>query len=63
MGNYKVEITGINTDKLKTLKSRETIELIRRMNSGEDVKDQIVMGNLKLVLSALKPYQIGRAHV
>lgn len=58
MGNYKVEITGINTDKLKTLKSRDTIELIKRMNKGEDVKDEIVMGNLKLVLSSLKPYRM-----
>lgn len=57
MSNYKVDITGIDTNSLKVLKSRETIELLKRMHEGEDVKDEIVMGNLKLVLSAVKPYR------
>lgn len=56
MSNFKVNITGIDTNKLKVLKSDETIELLKRLRAGENVKDEIVMGNLKLVLSAVKPY-------
>lgn len=57
MSNFKVNITGIDTNKLKVLKSDETIELLKRLRAGENVKDKIVMGNLKLVLSAVKPYR------
>ena len=57
MSNFKVNITGIDTNKLKVLKSDETIELLKRLRTGENVKDEIVMGNLKLVLSAVKPYR------
>lgn len=57
MSNFKVNITGIDTNKLKVLKSDETIELLKRLRAGENVKDEIVMGNLKLVLSAVKQYR------
>lgn len=57
MSNFKVNITGIDTNELKVLKSDETIELLKRLRAGENVKDEIVMGNLKLVLSAVKPYR------
>ena len=57
MSNFKVNITGIDTNKLKVLKSDETIELLKRLRAGENVKDEIVMGNLKLVLCAVKPYR------
>ena len=57
MSNFKVNITGIDTNKLKVLKSEETIDLLKRLRAGENVKDEIVMGNLKLVLSAVKPYR------
>ncbi len=57
MSNFKVNITGIDTNKLKVLKSDETIDLLKRLRAGENVKDEIVMGNLKLVLSAVKPYR------
>lgn len=57
MSNFKVNITGIDTNKLKVLKSDETIELLKRLRAGENVKDEIVMCNLKLVLSAVKPYR------
>lgn len=57
MSNFKVNITGIDTNKLKVLKSDETIELLKRLRAGENVKDEIVMSNLKLVLSAVKPYR------
>lgn len=57
MSNFKVNITGIDTNKLKVLKSDETIDLLKRLRAGENVKDEIVMANLKLVLSAVKPYR------
>lgn len=57
MSNFKVNITGIDTNKLKVLKSDETMDLLKRLRAGENVKDEIVMGNLKLVLSAVKPYR------
>lgn len=31
MGKYKVEITGIDTNKLKVLKNNETIELFKNI--------------------------------
>lgn len=57
MSGYKVDITGLDTNELKVLKSAETRALIARLQAGEDVKDAIVMGNLKLILSALKGYR------
>lgn len=58
MAKNKVEITGINTSKIKVLKKDEMKELFIRYQQGEkDVKEDLVNGNLKLVLSILKKYQ------
>ena len=56
MAKYKVEITGINTNDLKVLSNKENYELFKRLNNGEDVKEELVNGNLKLVLSVLKSF-------
>ena len=57
MSNYKVEITGINTSKLKVLKHQEMIELFKKYQSGDiTAKEEIISGNLKLVLSILKRF-------
>lgn len=57
MAKNKVEINGINTSNLIVLKHEEMIELFRRYKSGEgDVKDILVEGNLRLVLSILRKY-------
>lgn len=57
MSTYKVEITGIDTNKLKVLKNEETIELFKKYRNGDiSAKDEIVNGNLKLVLSILKKF-------
>ena len=57
MANYKVEITGINTNDLKVLKSEETLELFKKYQAGDlQAKEEIVNGNLKLVLSILKKF-------
>ena len=60
MGKYKVEITGIDTNKLKVLKNNETIELFKKYQKGDKLaKEEIVNGNLKLVLSIIKHYNSG----
>ena len=57
MSKYKVELTGINTSNLKVLTSEETKELFIRYNNGDELaKDELIRGNLKLVLSILKKF-------
>ena len=57
MSKYKVELTGINTSNLKVLTSEETKELFIRYNNGDELaKDELIKGNLKLVLSILKKF-------
>ena len=57
MGKYKVEITGINTSELKVLTQEEMTELFKRYKEGDKLaKDELVNGNLKLVLSILKRF-------
>lgn len=61
MGKYKVDITGINTNNLKVLKNNEMLELFKRYQNGEmQAKEDIVNGNLKLVLSIIKKYNNGK---
>ena len=58
MAINKVEITGINTSNLETIKSSEMERLfveLRKTNSKK-IRDKLVMSNLKLVLSILKKY-------
>ncbi len=53
----KVEICGVNTAKLKVLKNEETMELIRRAQTGDQqAKEAAVMGNLRLVLSVVQRF-------
>lgn len=57
MSKYKVDITGLNTNDIKVLKHKETIELFKQYQSGdESAKEDLVNGNLKLVLSVLKRF-------
>lgn len=57
MSKYKVEITGINTSAIKVLTSEETLELFKRYQNGDKkAKDELINGNLKLVLSILKRF-------
>ena len=61
MANYKVEITGINTNNLKVLKSEEMLELFKRYQNGDEhAKEELINGNLKLVLSILKKFNNGK---
>ena len=57
MSNYKVDITGINTSTLKCLTHEENIKLFKLYQNGNlKAKDDLVNGNLKLVLSVLKGF-------
>jgi len=56
----KVEICGVNTAKLKTLKSEEMTELLRRSKAGDlSARERLVEGNLRLVLSVIQRF-LGR---
>ncbi len=53
----KVEICGVNTSKLKVLKSEETAELLRRTKAGDmAAREQLIAGNLRLVLSVIQRF-------
>lgn len=53
----KVEICGVNTAKLKVLKSEETLELIRCAQAGDKAaREKAVVGNLRLVLSVVQRF-------
>ena len=58
MAKNKVEINGINTNKLVVLSHEEMISLFTKFKEGDkNAKNIIVEGNLKLILSILKKYQ------
>ena len=53
----KVEICGVNTSKLKVLKNEETMELLRRTKAGDmEAREQLIAGNLRLVLSVIQKF-------
>lgn len=53
----KVEICGINTAKLKVLKSDESMALLRRMKDGDmAAREELIAGNLRLVLSVIQRF-------
>lgn len=57
MAKYKVDISGVNTSELKVLKNDEIRELFIRLKNGDtSAKEELVNGNLKLVLSILGKY-------
>ena len=56
----KVEICGVNTSKLKTLKNDEMMELLRKAQEGDmQARQTLVEGNLRLVLSVIQKF-LGR---
>ena len=53
----KVEICGVNTTKLPTLTAAETDALLRRAKDGDKgAREQLVEGNLRLVLSVIQRF-------
>ena len=53
----KVEICGVNTAKLRTLKPGEPEELLRRCKKGDrEARERFIEGNLRLVLSVIQRF-------
>lgn len=53
----KVEICGIDTTNLKTLKEAEKIELLKKAKAGDlSAREKLVNGNLRLVLSVIQRF-------
>ncbi len=53
----KVEISGVNTAKLKVLKEAEKMELLRRVKQGDmQAREDLIRGNLRLVLSVIQRF-------
>ena len=54
---HKVEICGVNTSKLKVLKSSETQALLLRAKAGDAAaREELIAGNLRLVLSVIQRF-------
>ena len=57
MARHKVEISGVNTANIKVLTTEEMNELFKRVKNGDTkAREELVSGNLKLVLSILKKF-------
>ena len=53
----KVEICGVNTAKLKVLRSDETARLLRRTKEGDlKAREELIEGNLRLGLSVIQKF-------
>ena len=53
----KVEISGVNTSRLQVLTGEETMQLLKKSQSGDpDAREQLVQGNLRLVLSVIQRF-------
>ncbi len=57
MARHKVEISGVNTANIKVLTNNEMTDLFKKIKEGDlDARDELVNGNLKLVLSIIKRF-------
>ncbi len=62
MNKYKVDITGLDTNKIKVIGRKEMEELFVVIQNSDNkleiemAREKIVMGNLRLVLSVLKRF-------
>lgn len=54
---HKVELSGVNTAKLKVLKNEETQQLLHRVKTGDkEAREELISGNLRLVLSVIQRF-------
>ena len=54
---HKVELSGVNTARLKVLKNEETQALLRRAKAGDRAaREELIAGNLRLVLSVIQRF-------
>ncbi len=57
MGKYKVELCGVNTSELPVLTNDQMAVLFQKMqNHDESAKEQLILGNLKLVLAMVQRF-------
>lgn len=57
MAKHKVEISNLNTSNIKVLTNDEMIKLFKQYQNGDYfAKEELINGNLKLVLSIIKKY-------
>ena len=57
MAKYKVDISGINTSNLKVLTNEKNNQLFLKLKNGDPfARDDLIKGNLKLVLSIIKKF-------
>ena len=69
MSKNKVEIAGVDTNRLYVLSSEESLDLLKkyRETKSKEYLDELVQGNLKLVLSIVNKYnkknESSRLHV
>lgn len=55
--NNKVEICGVNTSQLPVLKEAKKRELLERVHNGDKAaREQLITGNLKLILSVIRRF-------
>ncbi len=60
----KVEICGVNTAKLKTISDERKRELLVRSKSGDEAaRQELIDGNLRLVLSIIQRFTNRREHL
>ena len=53
----KVEISGVNTNELKVLTEQQKLELLKRTRNGDKkAREELIKGNLRLVLSVLQKF-------
>ena len=54
----KVEICGVNTSGLPVLSAKKTDQLLLRVKQGDkQARDELIQGNLRLVLSVVQRFQ------
>ena len=54
----KVEICGVNTSKLRVLSQKEMDALLHRSKAGDEAaRQQLIEGNLRLVLSVIQRFE------
>ena len=64
MYRNKVEICGVNTSELKTLTDEEKRDLLRRSKAGDAAaREELIYGNLRLVLSIIQRFSGRRENV
>ena len=53
----KVDISGVDTSKLKVLKEAEKMQLLKEYRAGDKrAREKLINGNLRLVLSVIQKF-------